>query len=284
MRYILLLWVLVACSSAATTEPQVEATRPPEGKARVTQLNEPIDGVSAAEVTVNLAFENASVGAGADGLMEAEVEHVNDLDYTVSGDRTRTITLAEKASAQNYTGSEPLDWTIQLSPDVPLALTLTAATGTLTLDAADLKLTALNLRAQSGTSTLTLPANNPLTGSWSLISGQIEAEIPANAQVTLDDVSVSSGTLRLIVGEQANLTLNVSEIGSGLVVLDVPDGAAVRLEVKSVVSGLVDIAYSINRLEASGETGVWETANYANAEQQVTVLIESIQSGRFSLE
>lgn len=287
MKVILILTLLLAACSpmaATTTETRIEATLPPPGEVRITQLNEPVSDVAAAEVTVNLAFEDANIASSEGALLDAEIQHVNDLDYEVSGDRTRIITLSEKASAQHYTGSSPLEWMLRFSPDVPLALTLTMASGSLDLNAADLSLTTLNLDAQSGTTRLALPAEHPLAGSWSLISGEIEAVIPANAQVTLDDVRVTSGTLRLIIAENANVTLTVSEIGSGLVALDVPDEAAVRLEVESVISGLVDVAYAMNRLEASGETGVWETASYANAEQQITVFIQSIQSGRFSLE
>ncbi|ADV67867.1 LiaF domain-containing protein [Deinococcus maricopensis] len=99
------------------------------------------------------------------------------------------------------------DWTVGVSPKLPLALTVRHETGTLTLDLRGLTLTAASVNHEVGDLHVTLPSG-PLSAS--IVNGQGNVSITAPATVGVSaTVSVTRGHVRVADREVAN-GLNVT--------------------------------------------------------------------------
>lgn len=250
------------------------------------KFTSPLNGATAASIAVDVPFEKAFVSPLSDSgnLIEAEVEHIGDMKF---GEEKGTLTLSEDTGTKSYTGNKPLRWNVLVSPNVPLALDLSTASGELTLDASNLTLSSLVLNSSSGTIEADLPASAAaIAAKVEVASGGITANLPDNATVDFSQVTTGSGTVVVnILGAAANVDLAGTTIGSGRVKVDVPDGAAVHLEVQNVASGTINIAFRMTRLTGTASNeGIWETDNYENADRRITIVVTSIASGTFELE
>ena len=283
LTLILLLALLLAGCGGATNENKNTGSQ-------VTGINNstftsPLEGVTTASIAINAPFEKAFISplAESDNLIEAEVEHMGEMIFSEQDD---TITLREDASGISYEGDKPLRWNVLVSPDPALALNLRTASGELTLDASNLKLSSLVLDSSSGTIDADLPATaDAIKTEIDLASGAITVNMPDNAKVDFSRVKTSSGTVTLNIGADATVNLADIDIASGRVVVDVPTDTPVRLEIQEVASGTVNIAYRMVRLTGTAsDEGIWETENYEDAENRITIIVTHISSGTFELE
>ena len=281
---LLILLLLAGCDNNATSS-DVESQDTGDTDIQNSVFTSPINDMTAATLTLNAPFEKVFISplADSDNLIEAEVEHLGEMIFTTEAD---TITLREDANGINYDEDKPLRWNVLLSPDPALALNLQTASGELTLDASNLSLSSLVLESRSGTIDADLPAlPAPMMAEVETVSGTITVNMPDSANVDFSRVDVSSGEVSLNIGEASNVTITAVEVASGRVVVDVPTGTAVRLEVQEVASGSVNIAYAMTRLTGSAsDEGIWETDNYEDAENRVTILVTRVSSGTFALE
>jgi hypothetical protein len=114
--------------------------------------------------------------------------NLGELNYAVSGDQEKTITLDNPADGLNF-----LDWfgadlhtNVGLTSAVPIKLTLVNGSGRSTLDLATLKLTTLTVNSGSGVVSATLPSwTQPYVATITGGSGMQNITIPANTSVDL---------------------------------------------------------------------------------------------------
>lgn len=224
------------------------------------ELAEPINGATSAVVKVDFSVGRAAVIAlspDSDNLFEAKITYVGDYQFEVMGTDQRKITLRQKGRfprgfGSMFTNAEDLLWDISLNPTVPYTLRLKGGVGEADVDLTNLTVDKLKLDTGVGKVVLTLPIQNqPIEASVSGGVGKTDIVIPA--------------------GLSGHLDING---GVGAVDIEVAPDAAIRIEGDSGLGG-IDLPRSFQRVSGDGHfigmKGIWETANFADAEKQITI-------------
>lgn len=278
------------------------------------QIVAPLDGAEAADVTLALSFETATVGAlpgGSSNLIEGELDYVGDLHFDVSGGRTRQVRLREENAQVFSLSLLPLNqeprWDIRLNPDVPLSVSVDVGSGSAELDLSALQLSDLDVEGGSGSTALSLPAMpDTYAANVSARSGSFRMTVPDGAQVELLTESGSgsfrletgsgsavsmrgssgSGSVNIQIGADADFDLAL-ESGSGSVSIQTPAGAAVRVEVRESGSGSVSMQGGLYLIDDGGDddpkTGIWESPGFEGARHQIRITLSNQGSGSFSV-
>lgn len=225
--------------------------------------SEPMGDVESAQVHLDLAVADAHVTAlsDSDNLFEADVRYTGNMIFDVIGESEKVITLTEENQFNqgvnfwdwNFLDGDDLRWDIGLNPNVPLDLDVSSGVSNSNLDLSDLQLTRLNVNSGVGSMNLSLP-------------------VMADAY----DVTINAGTgsidIGIVEGSIVNLDING---GVGGVTIDVPDSAAVRIEASTGVGG-IDVPGNYQQVSGDesdfvGERGVWQSDNFENASESITI-------------
>lgn len=279
MKRLLLIcaFLLAACDSAA---PLVKVVPQADG-VQTSQFSAPLGDTSEAQVRIRAPFEAVSVSALDSGgqLIDANVEHLSEMTF---GGVDGVLTLSERNPDEVGTRDTPLQWTVGLSPDAALSLDLSTGSGSVSLDATGLKLSHLSLTVASGSMNVSLPQTD-LSAEVRIESGQVSLDTTGGS-LEMQQIEIASGRMDWTVSAGSVSAQHIS-IGSGTLHLDIPDRAALRLEVLDVGSGSINLEYSLLRIRgSSANEGMWETEGFANAEQKIEIVIDTIASGTFELE
>ena len=226
------------------------------------------EGATSARVEINPSVGLVRVRALTDSnaLMTADVRHLGDLNLTVSGTTNRIVNLSQASGVTQFStnfldglfgGDEnQLHWYINLNPEVRLDLRINSGVGESDIDLTGLLLTGVNINSGVGKTLLSLPAQD---------------------ERYMATVNGGTGEIEVIVAEGAALDLNISS-GVGNVIIDVPEGAAVRLESSGGI-GSMSVPAWLTRVSGEDgglrEQGVWESADYAGAERQISIRYDS---------
>jgi hypothetical protein len=243
----------------------------------------PATGVEAAQVTITMPFETATIhplAAGADAVFEADVEYIDALTFEPGSGNQPDIRLQENVLNKQYTGGEPLTWDVRLSQDVPLDLRLDISSGSVEADLAALTLNALDLDLSSGHMAVSAPESDAAFDTIiDVSSGSLEVTVPDGSGLNLTDVEVSSGSATISVGEGVFFSPTV-DVSSGSVAIDLPDDAPVQVNVNHVSSGAVSVPNSYTRTAGDPDEpeGTWESASFSGAEAAIVITIE-VSSG-----
>jgi len=220
-------------------------------------FREPLGSATSARVVLGPSVGETSVRALSAGsnLFEAEVTHVGDLEYEVSGTAERSIVLRQRSVNIDFgMRTEPdLAWTIGLSPRIPLDLRIEGGVGDKMLDLGDLEIRALEVDADVGDLALILPSTG--TAYTARLGGGV-------------------GDADLTIEPGADVILDIDgDVGS--IVIHLPDGAEARVEADTDV-GSVELPSGLRQMEGSpafvGVRGVWETAGYASAASRILIV------------
>ncbi len=275
---------------------------------------EPVGSAESATVNLDLGWEQAEVYAldRSTSLIDAELDYTGEIRFDVSGERAKTVNLAQRESGQiglgwiSTIGQNPL-WSIGLNPDVPMDLHIDVASGSASLDLAELNITALEIEGGSGSAQVGLPATG--AGYRAVIdagSGSFQVDVPQDTQVAMEvsggsgsfgidigsgaavDISsdVASGSFTVRIGPDADVRLE-AEGGSGSLTIDVPGDAAVRVVVERGGSGSVNVRGGFDLVDDGGDndrdTGVWETSGFQAAAHTIVITIADLGSGSVSI-
>lgn len=232
---------------------------------------------SATAAEVNIAMISLSVPIEAlvvsalspvsSNLFEADVESINEIDYQVSGRETKSVQLIEigevnlpwQATLFSNFNSNQLNWTVNLNQYVPIDLTVSSGTGAAFLNLADVNLSQLDLRTGTGSLNLVLPA--------------IETAYPA---------TINAGTGAVEIALEPGITLNLTiNAGTGDTTINLPPNAQVQLSA-TVGAGAVELPSGLQRVSGDAIMGVWQTADFANAAQPITIVFTG-GSGRLTV-
>jgi hypothetical protein len=227
--------------------------------------SEPLGDASSATITLSATVGTVNIDPLTDSnsLLEADIRHINDLQYDVSGDAdNRIIRLDEEDSTPfNFTfnlfslfddDDDPL-WTVGLNPDLPIDLSVNTGTGSSNLNLESMQISGLRVNAGTGSVNISLPN----------MEGAYETRL---------STGTGSVTLRIADDSAINLFVNT---GTGGATIDVPDNAAVRLDA-SVGTGSVNTPSWMRRVSGDeerfiGEDGIWESEGYSTAERQINI-------------
>ena len=243
-----------------------------EVEVKSAELAAPRAGAASARVEVDFSVGKASLSALAaesENLFEAQINYIGEYEFEISGGDERVVSLRQKGRFPRGIGriigdKKDLCWDIALAPDIPCRLRMKGGIGETDIDLSNLLVDAVKLETGMGKVALTLPAQDKtFEASIDGGVGQTDVVIPAGSGGTLD---INGG-----VGE---------------VTITVAADAAVRLMADAGIAK-VNLPTSFNRVKGGehfvGVSGVWESANFAEAETQIIIDYDG-GVGSFSLE
>ncbi len=239
---------------------------PTGGVMQTRTIAEPLTGAASAEVELNLTSMPTRLYALDDSqdLLRAEIDYYGTLDYTVTGDSVRRISLEQRSdnSGLRITFDPSARWDIGLSPAVPIDLSIDGGSGSADIDLTGVELDSLWFDQGSGSFDVVLPMS------------------PQEYEVTAVG---GSGSLEIDLPEQTSLTLRLDG-QSGSIRLTLPDNAGIRLEVLDAGSGSVNFPASLERVSGGEDKeGIWESPGYDSAVYKLLIICADLGSGSFSL-
>lgn len=244
--------------------------RPADTTKKQGRFTDPIGNATAARVKLHLSVGEDRIRALTDSenLIDADIAYVGEIDFVATGDTDRYIELRQTGGS-NWVWFNPftwfssgiygeLRWDVGLSPNVPLDLEIHNGVGEAELDLEQLDVTELSVRGGLGEMELTMPAKGEsyparVQGG----AGECDIRIPSGAALEMK-----------IKGGLGNFDIATA------------DDAAARVEVSG---GIGEVKIPSSKFEhvqdREGEfelrkSGVWETANFANAERQVIIIFD----------
>ncbi|MGD8864542.1 MAG: LiaF-related protein [Anaerolineales bacterium] len=224
------------------------------------QFSETIGVAESAEIELDLSVGPTTVYAltDKDTLFDAEVTHIGEMDFSVSGTQQKTIRLDEKQVNVEFNwldlvDRDDLEWDIGVTSLIPVSLQIDGGVGGAELDLTDLILESLTVNVGVGDLTLSLPQSED------------------TYEVRIDG-GVGETEVKIARGADVTLTINGSV---GDVRVEVPSNAEVRVDA-SVGVGNIRLPSNYDRVSGSdgnivGESGIWETSGYQDADQQIVI-------------
>ncbi len=247
------------------------------------RFSAPIDGATSARVDLGLSVGEARITALADAetLIDANLTYVGNIDFAASGDAEKTVRLRQTWDhflgwlnpANWFHAPMELKWDIGLSPHVPMTLEVAGGVGKSWLDLYSLQVSDLRVSGGTGRLEMVLPAVSAgYTATVTGGTGSVDVKVPDGASVGMS-LSGGTGAIRLSVGEGAAVNARITG-GTGRVTVEVPRDAAVHLKAQTGV-GSIAVPPHFARLAGGeqfvGQSGVWETPNFSQAERQITI-------------
>ena len=243
-----------------------------EVEVKSAELFAPRDGASSARIEIGFSVGKASLtalAADSDNLFEARINYIGEYEFEVSGGAERVVSLRQKGPLPRGIGriigkDKELHWDIALAPNTPYQLSVTGGIGETDIDLSNLLVDAIKLDTGVGKVALTMPAQDKaFAASIDGGVGKTDVVIPAGSGGKLD---INGG-----VGE---------------VTVTVAADAALRLKADAGIAK-VNLPKSLTRVKGGerfvGISGVWESANFAEAETQIIIDFDG-GVGSFSLE
>ena len=236
-----------------TPEPQVES------------LSAPLADAESAHFDLDLSTQKTTIYAleDSDNLVEAEIGHYGQLDFRVTVEQEKWITLQQEGFISLPSIFLPKDgdliWDIGLNPKVPFDLKVDASTGETQMDLSDVSLSKLRYDASTGASKIHLPE-------------------------TIDRYEVfiggSTGAIDLVLPEDGNITLRIDG-STGRITLEIPEGAEVRIEVISGGTGNIILPDWISKVGGARDRdeGIYISEGVDVDNPQISIIVEDISTG-----
>jgi hypothetical protein len=245
----------------------------------------PLFGTNSAQITINGSVGYTTIEdlpETSENLFEAEVAYVGDIEFTVTGDAQKVISLSNKNEKEGFfrraigtiNNHEDLYYRIRIHPSVPVALTLRGGVGANEFDLEDLQLTSLTINGGVGGTRIVLAEavdsyDVRLEGGV----GEVKLQAPQQPHVNL---TIKGGVGSNVLHIPTNASLNVHiEGGVGANSVHAEAGVAVHLEGSSGLGGL-DVAHHLQRVkyheEMMNRSGVWESDGYSLATRKVDIV------------
>ncbi len=182
---------------------------------RISDFSAPKDSTVRADVDISFSVGRSALRAltASDQLISAHLKHVGEVDFEVTGDTVKHVSLRQRggvsfnAGMQAMSHSDDLLWSVALSPDVPINLSLQGGVGPVNMDLTSLQITGLHVRCGVGVIGMVLPAVDAAhttkieggvgqfklqapsgtSGKWAIQAGigNIEIVIPSTTAVRL---------------------------------------------------------------------------------------------------
>jgi len=203
-------------------------------------------------------------------LIEAEIGHVGEIEFTVVGTGDKHIDLRQVGVESWFSWllpeleGEELIWDIHLSPEVPFDLDVDASTGHSELDLAGMQLDRFRFDGSTGSSTIVLPASKE--GYDTHIEG-------------------STGSMEIVFPAESNLTVRL-DCSTGGVLLDIPEGAAVKIQVLDGGAGSLTMPEALSKISGreGRDEGVYQTAGFDDAAYQLVIIVEDMGTGSITVQ
>ncbi len=218
------------------------------------------DDATSATVRVDFSVGRATVvalPADSDKLFNANITYVGEYEFDVTGSTDKQITLKQKGSfprgiGKVMTNAKDLVWNIGLAQNIPHALRLKGGVGETDIDLTNLNVNSVKMDTGVGKMILTLPIQSAvMDANINGGIGETQVIVPAGVSGNLD-----------IKGGVGEVTVTIS-----------PD-AAVRVDASAGI-GDINLPKRFERVSGNGNAfgmkGVWQTENFADAENQIVI-------------
>ncbi|MCC6615891.1 MAG: DUF4097 family beta strand repeat protein [Anaerolineae bacterium] len=247
------------------------------------EFSAPIDGATSAKVRLDFSVGKCDVRplTNLDNLIEAELTYVGDINFVVTGEAEKNVTLSQRAEAADWVrnvvgwiGSRgELHWDVGLATEVPMQLEVHSGVGESNFDLSQIQMTSGSIYAGAGEVDVKLPARSERYAMRINCGvGETDITVPSGANVDLN-VHGGAGKVELDVDEGAQVTAQIDG-GVGECRIKLPEGAAAHIEAES---GVGDLKFPSRFARISGsdefvsKKGVWETAGYAEATTKINI-------------
>lgn len=243
----------------------------------------PLEAAASAQVRVDFSVGESTIRAlpaESSNLLDADLTYVGEVELTSTGEAEKVVRLSQKAGASDWVRGastwfnkrQPLRWDVALTRNIPLDLDLHCGAGRVDLDLSALQLTGFSIGNGAGEVIINLPAGEYAAKVGGGV-GRTSISIPNDAFVDLK-LSSGAGEVNLDIGQHASVQAQING-GVGEFNLNIPEGAAVRLEARTGI-GSINVGGLLQRISASNgefwdKGGVWETANFEDAERQIVI-------------
>ncbi len=233
----------------------------------------PLGNTTSATFVLDLSVEEVWLFPleNSNNLIEAEIRHYGDVDFTVSGGEAKQISLERTGFRGWFSWFIPdvddevlAGWRIGLSPNVPFNLFVDASVGRSELDLSGIRLDQFEFDGGTGASRVVLPGSE--TGYEARFDG-------------------STGALEIVLPEQSNLTLRLDG-STGRMILSVPENVALQVEVQRGGTGDLirpDWVQRVSGREGRDE-GIYQTAGFDESQFHIFVIVENISTGNIVIE
>ena len=247
------------------------------------EFSAPLAGATSARVRLDFAVGESIIRplTNLDNLIEADLTYVGDVNFVVSGEGEKIVSLSQKAAPADWIrnvvgwiGSRgKLRWDVGLATEVPTVLEVHGGVGQGRFDLRALHITEGTIYGGTGEVDVTLPARSErYTMQVTCGVGELDVVIPAGANVDLK-VHGGAGEVNIEVGAGANVTAQI-EGGVGECNVVLPEGAESRFEAEIGVGDL-SFPQSLARISGTDEfvskRGVWQTVGYDAASTRIDV-------------
>lgn len=214
-----------------------------------------------AEITLHLSNFPAAIAPGdAGNLISGTIWTRTGLDMRPGseGDDHITVEVGEERGGPtlnfaDWVGQER-EWTFELTPDLPIDLTIDAGNSAVQAELAGLAL-----------SRLVIDASN----------GRVSAALPDGDYDVRLDGGNGGANLLLPAGGEREVAIDG---GNGGIHVTLPDGVAARVEYRRGNGG-VNVDGRFERVEGDREEGAYETADYDTAADRVLFIVETGNGG-----
>lgn len=225
-----------------------------------------------AQFDLNLSIQPATIHRleNSSKLIEAEIGHTGEIDFTVTGGNEKQIKLEPIGLETWFSWVLPeelttdLIWDIGLSSKVPWDLSIKASTAPVVLDLSGVQLDRLHYAGSTGKSSIVLPVS----------SDGYEAQMDA-----------STGETRIVLPSNSNVILRLDG-STGQITLDASADAFIQIKVLD--GGTGDLIHPERIMKVSGaadrDEGTYETPGFKEAEHQLIILVENLSTGNIIVE
>lgn len=256
------------------------------------EFDEPIGSANEARVVLDLERYPTTVGSSvsSNSLFEAELDTFTDVRFTARGESSKTVTIEPVSDVGfNFNWLDELGrdarWEINLSPELPIDLSIDVGSGSAKLYLEDLDLSNLEIDGGSGSSDVSIPASSSAYDvSIDGGSGSFDVEVERGAAIDAT-ISVGSGSWDVIIGADVEGSFDIDG-GSGSTHIDVDGDVGVRVVVRDSGSGSVRVPSDYELVDDLNDndrdTGIWESDNYNSASHQVEISFDP-GSGSFTV-
>jgi hypothetical protein len=246
-----ILLIITACGGAGGSQTQT--------------LDIPYPGTDV--VTVNLSTTSGQIGISAGdsaGVNGTLTTNVGDWKATSSSDAS-SISVAQGTASADVIPNAVNTWDIQLGKGKTLILNDTNTAANTTLNLGGLSLSALNVTASSGDTTVRFAAANPISGQATLQSNNGDFDLAGLANSNLSSLALTTtgGSMQLgFDGAALTQNMNVSlETQAGDILLKIPQSMAAQVTYNSSSGTVLEsdpqykktnaITYTVGNYDAS---------------------------------
>ena len=260
LRAVVVLLGIAVALAYVYLAPQYGLVATPEIKHAA--FSEPLGETESATVFIGSSVGRITLVALNDSsnLFEAELDYLGEVEFTVEGDAEKTVRLDSDADEFNTdfldafdaSDVDQLEWSIGISPEVPIVLEFSSGVGEIVLDLSGLMVAGVDLKGGVGQTELRLPASDD------------PYSVTINGGV---------GEVLVVIADGAEIDLRVDG-GVGRIVIDVPDNAGVEVNADLGV-GNIDVPGDYNLTSGGtqmiGSSGTWESPNFDEADYQIEI-------------